>query len=379
VLEISGTTIEFLKWLQRNVLIGRKLIGLRGQGFSIELVERKEKSRFNNQISKEAFPFKIAPSARDPKPPMAMQSIQALWLVLAQKSDIGEVHPVYRRRFRSEKDLEIVLKFLRRRRECMLHLMQASGSRPYELERCSYTKNVNISFSRKLILPTAKREVGAERGIPLKMTTAVKIDLYIECRNAYLTFLEENGMRPNPGDALFVNEAGTPMTRAALTKEFQRLCKLADLSGRQCLSMFRHRFITLMVAIELKQVLDNNPSFPVNSEVYADYRTILTRVAALTGHTDPASLMPYIHLGWKELGVFDNIDAIRDVAMLLEEVRALRGVYAAEDGVARKAMTSEELDRRIDWFDTVMRMLTEGVEEIVARQQPGLEARTVSL
>lgn len=169
------------------------------------------------------------------------------------------------------------------------------------------------------------------------------------------------------------------MSRSALTKEFQRLCTTAGLSTRTCLSMFRHRFITLMVALELNQVLEEDQSFPVHSLAFADYRTILTRVAAITGHADPASLMVYVHLAWDELKWFAGVDAVRELVMALEEVRALRRVYCDDSSGERKVLTRDELKKKTEWFDAVMQALVASADKIVARQQSEVAARTVHL
>ncbi|NKJ47624.1 hypothetical protein CIC12_12900 [Burkholderia sp. SG-MS1] len=376
--EISLVTLTFLEWLQDHVLVERKLVGLSSEGYRIGLVWVQENNRYGGKSYKKRFPFKIPVSARDPKPPMAMESIQRLREVVREKYDINNLHPNYIAQFENRDELSITVEFFFRRRECMLHILQHSGSRPYELELCSYKKNLDPTISKKLVMPTVKREEGFVRELPIQFATSVIIELYIDCRYRYLQFLKIKGANPNPGDALFINEKGAGMSRRALTTEFKRLCARAGLVSRQCLSMLRHRFITLAVAVELKQVIKDDPSFPVHSRLFADYRTILTRVAKLTGHTNPESLMPYIHLAWDELHLFGGADDLRELVMVIEEVRALRKVYAS-DTSATVGETSQELDGKLRLFDAMMQVLTESVEKLVARQQPGLEARTVRL
>jgi hypothetical protein len=74
---------------------------------------------------------------------------------------------------------------------------------------------------------------------------------------------------------------------------------------------------------------DNNTARSLMTD--ADYRTILKRVATITGHGSEASLNHYLDLAWEELGVFDRVDAATALDAAIE--RGLTGIIALRGDV----------------------------------------------
>jgi len=177
------------------------------------------------------------------------------------------------------------------------------------------------------VLDTLKRRREMNRQIPLQPGVAVKLEVFIRTyRGTLLKRLAERGIAASPQDRVFLGIGGRPLSERSMTSEFSQLAKAAGLSDYQtCMSMFRHRFITKQVAIHLEAFMgDNNKTRSMIAE--ADYRTILKRVATITGHGSEASLNHYLDLAWEELGVFDRVDAATALDAAIE--RALTGIIA---------------------------------------------------
>lgn len=85
------------------------------------------------------------------------------------------------------------------------------------------------------------------------------------------------------------------------------------------MSMYRHRFITNMVALHLEAFLHESPGRERQYLLEADYRSILTRVAVFTGHGSPDSLFVYIDWAWEERSVFDQVRAAHELAGTIDE------------------------------------------------------------
>lgn len=110
-----------------------------------------------------------------------------------------------------------------------------------------------------------------------------------------------------------------------------RACGHHDVQA--CFSMFRHRFITLEVIVHLKEFM-GAAGKGRHLMTDGDYRSILKRITAKTGHGTPESLWHYIDLAWAELDVWANVDRqlerLRAGDRLYEELLDLRRSLPAE-------------------------------------------------
>jgi hypothetical protein len=169
---------------------------------------------------------------------------------------------------------------------------------------------VTMNGEKKLVLATKKREPNAQRKVPVTMNLVIKLGVYVrKYRAGILEQLHASGKHPEPNDFLFLNSDGNPLSKETLTRGFARLCEYAEITQRTCLSMFRHRAITSLVAIHLREFCSARLEVALHALNDADYSTILAKVASITGHKNPESLRPYIHLAWEELGAFDTVQA----------------------------------------------------------------------
>jgi hypothetical protein len=168
----------------------------------------------------------------------------------------------------------------------------------------------NILIGKALKIPTKKRRKvkAPKRSFPIRLDAATAVSRYLTSRTTYCHALMSAGKEPAPSDAFFLTEEGKPLKKTSLEKDFERLAGLAGFKDVQaCLSMFRHRFITLEVTAHLKEFIDKSgKSRQMMTDV--DYQSILKRVATKTGHGSIQSLWHYIDLAWEELGVWGSTD-----------------------------------------------------------------------
>ena len=146
----------------------------------------------------------------------------------------------------------------------------------------------------------------------------------------------------NPQDRVLLGINGLPMSERSLVSEFARISTVAGLGEYQsCMSMFRHRFITKQVAIHLGIYLGQEGKTR-EMMTGGDYRSILKKVATVTGHGDEASLLHYLDLAWDELGTGSQVEVAIAIDASIEraatQIISLIGVMEHPSG-----KTSEEL------------------------------------
>jgi hypothetical protein len=325
VIEISDSCIRFFTWLQEAIFPGKALVDVHGKAHQICLKEKKRKDATGRVHASRHFAHNPAPSAPRLKEPMPKQSMDALFTAVTVKNETLRTNKKFSSRFNSPELLELYLSFRSATWETALTVCMAIGCRPAELTTMSLTVNLSSMVpAKELVLDTKKREPNARRRVPVNMGVIVKIAAYIKVRTRFLEQLRRLGKNPNPEDALFLNSEGNPLTKETLTRGFDRLCDDADIATRTCLSMFRHRAITTLIAIHLKEFCSPRLEVAMHALNDSDYMTILTKVAIYTGHKRPESLKAYIHLAWDELGAFDTVQAaVRIHTMLLTIVNDL--------------------------------------------------------
>ena len=222
------------------------------------------------------------------------------------------------------------------RRELQLILLEATGSRPQELIGIPCSDNLDRLMISQLFIPTLKRRDKSHRlrVVPVDRQVAMKIETFIFVHRKKLIerLRRANLLRPTdkPADLIYLNcESGREVKPDAAYQEFRRLCMRAKIDQRSCQSMFRHRFITNMVKLHLVSFVENNPHKNRHMMTESDYRTMLQKVAAFTGHKSANSLLHYIDLAWEELDAFSSIydlkkmqDAMRGICIKINELRA---------------------------------------------------------
>lgn len=314
---IIAAVMEFLLWLQSDIMQGVALVGI-GSEFRIRLVERKViDSKRNRQILMRVYHRLPPRDTKEPKRPMGRDKRNALWSAVSDMAGLTfAMLPMWAR----GGDHEALLSaYLKARRELLLELLEATGARPGELSRLSVSINENCYKSHGLVLVTLKRRRHVERKIPLQPSVAMRLTVFIKKQRAMLLkVIESAGIKTNPLDRVFLGIYGEPMSERTMTSEFRRISVAAGLGDYQsCMSMFRHRFITKQVAIHLGIYIGSeNKAKEMMTD--SDYRTILKKVATVTGHGNEESLMHYLDLAWDELGVGNQLDSAMAIDASIE-------------------------------------------------------------
>lgn len=304
---IVAEIVEFLLWLQNDVMVGLLLIGV-GPEFRIRLAERKILDSRRNCYHVQKVYHRLPPrDTKEPKRAMGREKRNALWEAVGRMSGTSVVNPPWAR---GEDYSALFANYLKTRRELLLELLEATGARPGELSRLSVTENNECYKSQELILVTLKRRRNIKRKIKLQPSVAIRLTVFIrKHRSDLLKAIEGAGMARNPQDCVFLGINGSPMSERSLVSEFARISSFAGLHEYQsCMSMFRHRFITKQIAIHLGIFLGQGSKTKAMM-TDADYRTILKKVATVTGHGNETSLLHYLDLAWDELGTGNQIEA----------------------------------------------------------------------
>ena len=304
---IIAAVVEFLLWLQSDIMVGLTLIGVAPE-FRIRLAERKVlDSRGKRSIIQRVY-HRLPPSdTKEPKRPIGSDKRNALWGAISSMAGFTVVPPPWAQ----GGDYGPLLNtYLKARRELLLELLEATGARPGELSRLSISRNEDCYKLKELVLVTLKRRRNEERRIKLQPGVAMRLTVFIRKHRAeLLKEIGKTGTTVAPADRVFMGILGAPMSERSMGSEFSRISNTAGLRDYQsCMSMFRHRFITKQVAIHLGIYLgDENKTKEMMTD--ADYLTVLKKVATITGHGDPKSLLHYVDLAWDELGTGKQVDA----------------------------------------------------------------------
>jgi integrase len=318
VIEISDSCIRFFTWLQETLLPHRRIVDVRGKPHQILLKVKKTTDVYGRVHISQHFARNPARSTPNLKEPMPKESIDALFAAISRKSDSLRENARFQSRFATLEKLERYLDFRDATWDTALTICMTLGCRPSELAQMSLSTNIrSMMDEKKLTLSTKKREPKAGRKVEVRMGTIIKVNLYIKKRERILAQLRTEGKNPAPSDGLFLNSQGNPLTPETLERGFDRLCDEADIGTRTCLSMFRHRAITTLMAIHLAEFCSGRLDVAMQALNDSDYKTILTKVAQITGHKQPESLKPYIHLAWDELGAFDTVQAAVTIHTML--------------------------------------------------------------
>lgn len=310
---ILGRCITFLFWYQRTLLsasVGH-LISEEGAGGQITVV-RKTYKLPNRRRTITYFEHRAMPAreSREPKTPIASTVIESLEKCVDDLALRGESNPHFSRRFKSNPDMLLShLHYMRSRRHFLIWMMKRTGLRPAELVEISTEAHEKVLVLKKILIPTMKRRRATAplRQFPILLNDALVFHRYLIARKKFLTTLRANG-KDSKTDALFLGLDGLGIKKSSLERDFSRLAVLAGFQDTQvCLSMFRHRFITLEVIAHITEFMHGTGKTR-HLMTHTDYESILKRVAEKTGHGDPMSLWHYIDLAWAEMNVWGGVD-----------------------------------------------------------------------
>ena len=230
---------------------------------------------------------------------------------------------------------------VRKRDECILKMLEASGGRRVEVAELT-VEDIQLAYkSETLFLQTAKSDDTNPRQIPIAREWFESILVYINTyRKKQVKELIKNKKINTDPKYLFINITnGAKISETYITKLISRLKRAANITEKTCAHMFRHRFITIQVATRLKDFKKGD--LPMDVAV-----TILTKVASISGHSNPENLRTYIDLAFAEMNVWDAADKILAMRSKLEGT--YREIQTIKGDLENIKLTKIELLNKID-------------------------------
>ena len=360
VKKIIAYCIDFLIWLQKNIALDRRIVGLdtKRDRYQIKLVEKHSS---HNGVSRTytVFPTVLPSATKTIVKPIPTAHIKKLWDALAITKSSTKVSNKFKKRFTKQQQSDH-REYMFKRRELQLVLLDATGLRPQELTTIECSTNLDNLTKSRLSIPTLKRREDSKensRVIPISKHVAIKIELFIKIHREKLIdrlikakFIKS---RAQIDDVIYLNaENGKEVIPDAAYQEFRRLRVKTDINQKTCQSMFRHRFITNMVKLHLIGFMDKSPLKNRQSMNENDYRTILTKVTKFTGHKLPDSLLHYIDLAWEELDVFAytcEVKALQDkLKSIYYIVHSIKSTFSQVDTKKLNLMKDDLMQQLIE-------------------------------
>ena len=195
--------------------------------------------------------------------------------------------------------------YIQKRRQQLLRLLEATGGRRIEISELLCSDIERAFETGKLRMRVAKSQRDKLRDVPVAKEWIEPISIFIQTHRKRLVrrLIGEGKLGKDTG-YLFISEiSGQPLSEETITSEISALRRIAGINEKACAHMFRHRFITLQVVYRLKGYIGQE--LPMDTA-----HVILTKVASITGHKNPISLMPYIDLAYQEMGVWDTAEKV---------------------------------------------------------------------
>jgi integrase len=282
--------LSFLRWYQKMMLPDERLIGFDISN-QITIADRSgasESYRYN-YISHRHIPEKSSPSIVRPVGHSDITKLyDAIWEVTSNRQ-------------------------VQKRNVNILRLLEATGGRRVEVAELTVDHIYKAYSGGSLELYTAKSNDTEPREIPIAHEWIKPVILYIESFRKKLIkdLIKRKKIKSDPGYLFLDITNGNRLSEESITKLISILRREAGISHKVCAHMFRHRFITIQVATRLKgYTLEQLPMDVAH--------TILVKVAVLSGHSDPKSLLHYIDLAFEEIGVWDTSEKVLAMRSKLE-------------------------------------------------------------
>ncbi|WP_271912022.1 tyrosine-type recombinase/integrase [Vreelandella alkaliphila] len=367
VKSIVATAINFLVWIQENIVTDRLIAGVDqpDKRYQIKLKREVYAHKAGRQTVHNIFPMKIPRATRGDVKPISTASIRMLWDTLEASRSDAKVSRKIQGLFSSKQQAEH-LEYMHRRRELQLVLLEATGLRPQELISMPCSDNVESLRKSQLVLPTLKGRIDAKlnmRKVPIPRSLAMKIEMFIfSYRKKLIERLLSCGLVDSEGavdDVIYLNsENGKEVLPDAAYQEFRRLTERAGIKQKNCQKMFRHRFITNMVKLHFISFMDKNPLKTRHIITESDYRTILKKVASFTGHRSVDSLWHYIDLAWDELDAFTHSYEVKELQDRMKSVfflaNELKGDVQSISGKQLSYVTVEKLNAKLNQIEDLV-------------------------
>lgn len=288
--------LHFLIWYQRNFLENDRLIGFDiGQQITIKYKKGESWSNKRAEASKyDCLTHRYIPGNSTP--------VDVKPIGHAKISELYEALPLISK-----------AKSVRKRDENILRMLEATGARRIEVVNLTVQNIKDAYIEGKIRTDTAKSDSDSPREIPIAKEWLAPVLLYINTHRKKMVrkMISDGKLKEDTGFLFLSTTTGGQLSEETITKVLSRLRKAAGITDKACAHMFRHRFITIQVATRLKGYIKQDLPMDVQ-------HTILTKVAQLSGHSDPHSLLHYIDLAFEELNIWDTSTKVLAMRSKLE-------------------------------------------------------------
>lgn len=224
-------------------------------------------------------------------------------------------------------------------------------------------ENTAVVQQLAVYLPTGKTRDHEPplRKFHLSLSEANRVEKYLEARRKFLSlFNDEYNSTSNAHASMLLTDEGKPLDEKSLTRDFARLAVSAGLGDvKLCQSMFRHRFITVEILLEMQNTIQSTAVASIWNEGIR--HSICAVIAAKTGHLRAASLYTYFDEAYKFSTQFNTYnDAVHHLRLLDEKLETL--TYRRHE--IRKAQLSGQVN--LEFAESTLKWLEEMQAEIEA-------------
>jgi site-specific recombinase XerD len=340
---LLSRSIAFLMWYQVRLMLPTQSPLIGQKEASPRIAVRRAHNPHGTRQGTYYYVHRAMPTSnsREPKQPIAQSMIEDIELMIEKLSDFAaQKEPATRRHRKNTDQLRAQLEYIRARRRFMVWIMKRTGLRPAEMTELPLKVNTTVLQTKRLIIPTKKRRktLAPLRSVPITLKDAAIFQRYLIAREIYIRQVQQADPAYQSPVALFLSADGKAIKKTSLEKDFERLVKACGYTHVQaCFSMFRHRFVTYEVIVHLKEFM-GSAGKTRQLMTDSDYRSILKRIAAKTGHGSPESLWHYIDLAWEEMDVWANVnrnlERVHAADRLYEDLLDLRHSLHADSALS---------------------------------------------
>ncbi|MFT5760310.1 MAG: integrase [Alteromonadaceae bacterium] len=201
-------------------------------------------------------------------------------------------------------------KFIIRRYEVLLRLLECTGARISELSTIKVSNLLEaLDMQKPMIKLETKKNDKGFRYIPVLHQDLRQINKFIHIHRTPLINKALGSHKDN--DFLFVDaKTGKNLTSKYLSDEIGKLRRVACIKEKACAHMFRHRFITKLFMILIAEFNASNKS--ELRTALLDINIFKKKVQQYTNHANLESLDHYIDLAFSEMAdVEKTVDKVR--------------------------------------------------------------------
>lgn len=371
---ILRRSIEFLTWCQKLLYPDTLIVGEEGCGAQISITyrmrtigkERDGRPRVRKYIWHEAM--RKNESARVVQP-IGKQVLDML--LTACELSSKRPYTVNRRRMIQKLAAEVGA----RRTELSLvkieHVREALDRLNKSGAPVAKMKFLTIKQRREGPHQTDEN-VLEEREAPVSRELLTELARFIKIhRSPLINRLKKSGRLASDPEYVFLTEKGRPIRPETLTKELAGIRKIAGITQRAYLHMYRHRRITLLVIEYVKAVLENHVGLDISA-------TLLTKVASITGHHSIDSLWTYIDTAFDELGIWKKTDQTLAIRANMDSIFAQLAEIHSELPRVKADMSApvRQLLDRVDYLVTSLLKLAQASDDAGNDQKLGALLQT---